>query len=362
MIIKRAEKINKEKRVSNCRVQALCDLLVMKGINVSPYLLYLVCMKSPYTFAEVIYNHVSYPFISSFDEDLETQLFEEFNLSYSIFTNELSLPTLKNILNDDEPFILLCDANSVLKRRKNKNNMQIGVCSGITVIGYNALGRVVFSELNKKKQFSDISYNLLSYSRDFEILPSSPFNISIHLHDDYTKNQECRRKLNDYSVLSEILRCNLTKAISEPNWEERKYTNKNLEVFNNQKAKERLLAFLDTLQETISNSEIDQDILNKIFSLKFRLLRKSMISGTSSFNRLEIAESVYALWELNPDKKLHTLYLGFQESAHNFRNIIRKLYFVNDMLDKKEEFLMEIRHLLSEAFEYEYKLISNFLA
>ncbi|MDR2043403.1 MAG: hypothetical protein LBQ15_03370 [Clostridium sp.] len=334
----------------------------MKGIAVSPNLLYLACLKTLYHYVEIRYRHVNYPFISSFDDDLEIRFFEDFGLTYRVETDETAYPELKSILNEEEPFLLLCDANVILKKRKNKNNIQIGVCSGIAVVGHGAFGRIIFSQLDKRKQFSDIPYDLLSYSRNFDVLPSSPRNISIHLRDDYVRNQECGKKLNDYETLCHSLKSNLERAISDGGGEEHQYTNRNIECFQNQKAKEKLFLFLESLDGTISDTDVDPGIVNKIFSLKLRMLRKAMVSGTASFNRSEIADSIYALWELNPHDKLQKLHLGFQKSAINFRNIIRKLYFVNDMLGEKEYFLKEIRELLADAFEYEQQLIMAFLA
>lgn len=265
------------------------------------------------------------------------------------------------MLKTEGPFIVLCDANTILKRRKNKNKTQISVCSGITVMGYHSIGEVVFSQQSAKKKFSNINCNLLSYARNFSVLPSSPLGISIHLNDTESSYRECYERMNDVHELYKNLVVNMEATISTNQTYDSNYTNMNIKCYKNKEAKEKILNFLKSLYAIISNNTVDAIILDKVFSLKIRMLRKSMISGTNTYNRKEIAQAIYALYELNSNEKLKNLYIGFKKSAINFRNITRALYFADKRTNEKKLFLDEVIMLFEDAFEFETEIIEEFL-
>ena len=159
---------------------------------------------------------------------------------------------------------------------------------------------------------------------------------------------------SDYSVLSEILRCNLTKAISEPNWEERKYTNKNLEVFNNQKAKERLLAFLDTLQETISNSEIDQDILK--MCIRDRAYTIGALSNKVNFLAPQKPLAIINTAEKPVDNTDYSV-ITFAYFGHDQQKVIT----VTEALENYDDISYINQFAGSQTIESEFKNLENIL-
>ncbi len=74
--------------------------------------------------------------------------------------------------------------------------------------------------------------------------------------------------------------------------------------------KEKYKEYLLSLVEWLNNQNIDSIILEKVFALKIKMLRKSMISGTSTLNRTESADSLHTLNGLNPTPELERLTEG----------------------------------------------------
>ena len=362
MLVDGVERLKGKSRLKNCRVQSLCDLLLMNRIDVNPHFLHLSCCDTLLCFAEVIQNNILLPFVASFYADFEERFLKGQKLPYVLDHNLISIQAMRDELKSGNPFMVLCDANSILRRKKNAANSQVSVCSGITVIGYNFFGDFIYSQYSEKRGFPSISSKLLSYARSFEVLPSSPDNIAIRIEQSETANAGCRYNLSDYDYLLCKVRSCLKNFMEAKSNDTINMTNKSIAFYYGYNAKEKLLDFVSGLTHLLENKCVDPMIIDKVFALKMKMLRKSMISGTSTLNRAEFAESLNELYFLNPTVKLERLVSGFRASATGFRNIVRLLGTVDNNLHQKEVYLSNVINEFQSAFLFEEQLIEEFLS
>lgn len=358
MLVSGAECLKGQERLKNCRVQSLCDLLTLNRVDINSHFIHLLCFDTLLGFTEIIQNNISLPFVSCFYEDLEERFLKEHNIKYTLDYDLISTVAMKDKLKADKAFMVLCDANSVFKSKMNSQKLQVSVCSGITIIGYNLLGEFIFSQHSKNKDFSSISSKLLSYARNFDVLPSSPANASIIIE---SVDKSCQYDLNSYDFMICKVKKSLKNFVEQNDNAPMKITNKGIVAYYGYQAKEKFMEYLLSLVEWLNNQNIDPNILEKVYALKIKMLRKSMISGTSSLNRTEFAESLSTLNMLNPTLELERLAEGFKLSGNKFRNIVRLLGTVDNNLHQKEKYMFDVINAFNNAFQYEEQLIEEFL-
>lgn len=360
MLINNADLLHNQKKLSNCRIQSLCDLLVVNKYHVNPSLMYLSCLDTLLSYAEIRQNHIDLPLLSCFYDDIEARFLTEYGIPFHISNECLSLQSLKEDLRKDKPFIILCDSNSILRKKMNTSNVQVGVVSGITIIGYNILGELIYSQFSKSNQFSTISYKMAAYSRSFHVLPASPMEQSIHLDNDNVI-PEAQALMADYdSIHNKLCNC-FQKFLVSDGSPHTNITNRGITGYYDYEAREQLMNYLQSMLPLLAQSTQGTAITDKVFALKIKMLRKSMISGTTTVNRNEIADGLEAFNEVNPSSRLRNLADGFKESAKNYRNIVRYLSTVDNYITRKVEFMDKVIADFYHAFQYESEILESFM-
>lgn len=362
MIVLATEHIGNIKPIKNCRVQSLCYLLNMKKIAVTPQILYLLCPKPLYFFANIRQGNAFFPFLGSFYPDIEERFLKEAGLNYGAESADIEYPEICSILDSEDSRIFLCDADSILRHaRDSGGSPQIGVCSSVVATGHDGCGNIYIPHSTLAKEYEKLSFDLLSYARNRVVLPSSPLATSIWVEVSAEDAKQCSRALNDYDyMLSSLIDQMLCFAKSEKRTPAQ-YTNNGTNYYTESAAIAELCQFFDEIYKMIDNKRISEEIKNKLFILKLMVLRKSMISGTNTFNRTEIAESIFELYKIAKAPIIKDLYDGFQSSAITYRNIIRMLYFTMKKVDDKEGYLREIRELFDKAIAHEQRIVEKFL-
>lgn len=362
MIIPSAKGLRNVSPIKNCRVQSLCNLLNIRGVETTPQLLYLICPKPLYFYSDVSYGKISFPFLGSFYPDIENRLLNETGLNYGIGPSEFNYSEICSVLDNGDPRILLCDADSVMRRqRDSEDSPQIGVCSSIVVVGYDDKRNIYFPHPTLSERYESISFDLLSYARNRIVFPSSPLSTSIWVEANTAEAENCSEILGNYDYAFSMLAKQMRSFAESPKEASAQYTNNGTPYFTENGAVRKLSEFFDSVQQMIGNGCLDEKIQNKIFVLKLMMLRKSMISGTNTFNRVELADSIHALYQIRKSSAVKELHLGFKRSAKTYRHIIRMLYFSSKRLDDKEKYLEETRGLFNEAIGYERRIIYKFL-
>lgn len=362
MLVKHTELITAGDRIGNCRVQALCDLLRVKGALLSPYALFLCCFNTLLSFSAVSVNHMVLPMVSSFHDNLEELFLTEQQLNYRIQTFLKTASQLKEILDTGDAFIVLCDANSALRRKKNKSPFQVGVCSGITLLGYH-WNDFIYSQPGKKNCFSKISSKMLEYSRNFQVYPSAPQSISIHILEgnDLAAFSE---RLYSPEYLKQQLDRMLIRSVNPDAKEESTYlTNQNFHAYLNQEAVGQFMQYLEQLYDLVDGlGTTNKEITTKVIELKLKMLRKALISGTSTFNRAELAESIRYLGRVSRSERIDQLAEKFEESGKHFRQISKFLYQPQKGLNEDaQKLLTDTIEMFQQAFQFECEAIDAYL-
>ncbi|MCR5600149.1 MAG: hypothetical protein K6G33_05345 [Ruminococcus sp.] len=361
MIIDLVDRVDKDERIGNCRVQSLCDLLKIKGMKVSPHALFLTCFNSLIGFSEMNLSHMKLPMLSGFCDNFEEAFFKEENIEHSIRKDLKTQSQLKETLINEGAFIILCDSNSILHQKMNKATFQVGVCSGITLIGYK-LNNFIFSQLSREKSFSKISAKVLEHSRTFKVYPSAPESISIHISDN-AHFDDLAEKMNTPEYLKAMVERVISERTDDIGGDENSYlTNQQIKVYCGCDGYDHLMQFFESLYDIINDKSVDNDAIKvKIVGLKLRMLRKSLLSGSATFNRSEFADSIYYLSEKCSSDKLRCLADGFKESGDKFRNIARFLYQTESGLCKDaNEYVTDVIKMFKNVFNYENEIIQTY--
>lgn len=333
MIVKGSENIDLTNRSVNCRIQAITDLLALKNINVSPHLLLLCAIDSLYLFSNIEVNGLNYPFVSCFLENVEYKLFSLFgNTTILQNVNIFSKKDLTKELDNGNAILVLCDANSILKKAKNISNKQFGVCSGLLLIGHKTFSNnILTSNVGKDKEFCSIPYRLLRYARNCIVLPSSPNNMAMKLSSNEFDLQKIKVRLNDENFYLRQVKKWLSSLTNEGNNVKNILTNNGIVCHKDNDAINELLKVFDIATEIYYDEKAEEEIRLKYISIMFKVLRKAMLSGTSTFYREEISRGLLELHTKCQDKRILALSKAFHDMGILFRDVIRRLYAVDEL-------------------------------
>ncbi|WP_029687963.1 hypothetical protein [Thermoanaerobacter sp. A7A] len=336
----------------NCRIQSLWDFLKLHDIFVNPNLLYLHCFDILTALCYILYKNLEYLFLVGFTENFEETFFKKNNIRYQV-TNEVnSMNDMVTFIKNGIPLYILCDINTILTQKIPKDGVQIGVCSGLVVVGVDFPGEVICNQMlpKAKGEFLSIDYSVFSRARTLTMYPSSPQNKCIYLELEENQNITISKQLNDVDVLIERLSRIFSNVL-----------NNNIQMISNVGVIGicNIDAFITLKSELKKLGEIDntpgvaREIIDKVFASKMLILRKSMLSGTISFNRYELADALSALYEITKNPKLKKASNLFRESGNKLRQISRFLYMVSSYIYQKEEFVNEIIDILDEVLNIE---------
>ena len=109
------------------------------------------------------------------------------------------------------------------------------------------------------------------------------------------------------------------------------------------------------------SSTANKEIGIKVIDLKLKMLRKALISGTSTFNRAELAESIRYLGRISGSDQINQLADKCEESGKNFRRISRFLYQSQQMLNEDApKLITNVIEMFQHAFQFEREMIEGY--
>lgn len=114
-------------------------------------------------------------------------------------------------------------------------------------------------------------------------------------------------------------------------------------------------AFHDYIKKDTSNKEI----LDKIFSIRFKILRKTLLSGSNSLYRIPFAHAVEKLSALVNNKQLEAIGKEIFLLGRRWVNFNRVISIANMRIDKKDSFFKVVYKDLHSLQEEEAEVLSK---
>ncbi len=353
MILKSADKLQRSFKHANCRIQSLCDLLSLHNIFINPNLLYIHCFNILAALCYIPYKNLEYLFLVGFNEYFEETFFDENNIKYHVTDKINSINDIVTFIKEGVPIYTLCDANTISTLNIPKNDVQIGVCSGVVVVGVDFPTKVICNQIlpQGKCELLPIDYSIFSRARTLRVYPSSPQNRCIYLELDENQTTAISKRINDVDIMMGKLSKCFRNILNDSNL--LIISNVGVKGICNFGAFYALKSELKVLSEIDNIARVSSEIIDKVFTLKILLLRKSIVSGSSSFNRHELADALFALYEITRDSRLKKASVLFRESGNKLRQISRFLYSVGNYTRCKKEFIGKIIDMFDEVLNLE---------
>jgi hypothetical protein len=126
-------------------------------------------------------------------------------------------------------------------------------------------------------------------------------------------------------------------------------------VIGMKKLLDELKLFNDHIVKETSNKEV----LDKLFSIRFRILRKTLLYGSNSLYRMQFADAIKKLSVQVNSKELDSISKDISLIGRRWLNFTRVISIANFRVDKKEEFLKVAYEGLDLIMKEETEVFSN---
>lgn len=332
-LIEKYNELSINKRNPNCRIYSLAVLLNLNGVKVSEDELMLLSM-SYWIRACYIKNYhklnLMVPF--AFPDDIEEVVFRNLNIEYrNIGTEIKKFADIKNYIERSTPLLMSFDCNK-LTGRQNKKNINIGVLSTSTLLGYEG-DYLIFNALGGKDTEFRVLFEQMNESRYTELMPAAAKGDIFVI--DSTQNV----KAIDEAILEQVQET--VSLFFDANCEAILFDKeRKIYAYNGYRTYDLLINYLEDLIKQMNS--LDEQVANKIFLLVCSVLRKGISSGSGSMSRIEYGVALKRYAENIGCKSLEHAAKMIVKSGKRWRNIARKLYMVRTCYPMSIQYLMDI--------------------
>lgn len=306
-----------------------------------------------------LFNNINLWYGSSLNVDYEKNVFNKLNIDKQDFLNTREDQFIDFILEKIKDNYVICYVDDELfKNYKTVNSSKIPTVRNLTsveVCNIDLRNKEVIIEY-EGDNIDGIVDNVLklplkkfidaAYSNSVPISPNGSGYLIKKKNADSVNNHIDLNRLLLESILN-ICRNNLGKPHNEQDG--------NIGVIGIKKLLDEVQAFNDYINKDTSNKEI----LDKIFSIRFRILRKTLLSGSNSLYRIPLAHTVEKLSTEVNNKQLELISKEIFSIGRRWVNFNRVISIANVRVDKKDGFLKVVYKDLHYLQEEEAKVLNK---
>lgn len=119
-----------------------------------------------------------------------------------------------------------------------------------------------------------------------------------------------------------------------------------------------LMKEIDMFRESIKSFKKDDEIINKLFNIKFKILRKTLLYGSDNLYRCEFAYGLKESLKIIDNNDLNHISEEFIQLGRQWLNFNRTISISNFRTKDKGEFINKLHEELNEMFIKEEELFT----
>lgn len=355
-----------KRELKDCRITAFRDILLYHGVSIDSFTLFLLSNTMGFEYGLVKARKAD-NLVIWFAGYSHKQLSEELMDNLKIKRKKYQFPNTKEGLNEiielidkDIPIISLFDSRYINGGGSYKH-LNIYSPSITLISGYDLEKRLMYLDLKNSDETEELfamDLDVFMDSRNSICEPKSPDNIcyTVDISEEYPKwieenlkdlvrkciNKTCDSMLDKNEIINEKSDC--FEA---------------LDYGEGIEGMRKLCQSMKDFKKEIKESNLSEDILNKIYIIKFLALREGMLQGSNTCFRYEFGMGIKNASVLLDCKKLYKIGDEFIDVAHKWRHLIRTLYVVKFHMDNKAKYLDYVVNQLTNILKIEEKLFTK---
>jgi hypothetical protein len=343
------------------RTRVLKKILKRQGYEIEEQMIIVLGEAITFLFNNINYSltsNINLWYASSFNIQYEKNVFEKLDMKKEDFNNIENKQLINFIDKKIKDNHVICYVDEeIFKNYKAANSTKIPTVRNLTsvevididfhnkevVIEY--AGENVEGIIDDRLKVPFEKFLIAAYSNSLPVSPNgSGYTIE--------KNSFCK---NNNPDLDRIILKSIINICRNNLGESQKEQDICVGVMGMKNLLDELKLFNDHVVKENSNKEV----LDKLFSIRFRILRKTLLYGSNSLYRMQFADAIKKLSVQVNSKELDSISKDISLIGRRWLNFTRVISIANFRVDKKEEFLKVAYEGLDLIMREETEVFSN---
>jgi hypothetical protein len=361
------------REVRDCRISCYKDVLAYYGIPLSAHVISLLAGGIGFQFGRFVFEDLpemdlwlAGGLVVSLEDELTNNLHLRIE-KHIICGKQGGFDELKKYIDLNIPLLVEYDHRYISGEQKRPSPLSvlnIHYSSYTILIGYDTGKNIVYLVQNNdnKNEISSVNLDIFTQARNQKLFPISQNNICYCLNID--KSYVEWLNINMPNLLLRSLLSTANRMLGDGSFSDDRIDATVLESAQSIAGMRQFCGAIRIYQRELSDQEkiYNIDTINKLFVVKFLVLRSFFVQNSNTCNREEFGKGLVMVSEQMDLPFLSQIGEGFIRVAVDWRNLMRMIFHVKDMCHKKREFIEEVAGKMSYIAETEEQLFMRLRA